>query len=709
MWATLAHVSSRRWILVVLLTLAMLAAACSASTPEDDAGGGAPADGGEAAESGQDGADAPPTTEFDGEFTYAGEQPAPDFPPNLSWLNVSRELSIAQDLRGKIVILDFWTQGCINCIHVIPDLKRLEAEYPDSLVVVGVHWAKFDRERQIDAIEQSVLRYGVEHPIVNDEFELIRNSYGVNAWPSLFLIDPNGDVIGVHSGEGIYDLFQPIVDVMAREFGAAGLIDPTPLDALVEGTELVPTVLSFPGKVLADEANNRLYIADSGHHRILVADLEGRLLDVIGTGFAGAENGDFESASFSRPQGLALSEDGTLLYIADRENHMVRAAALDQRVVFTVAGTGTNVFRFEPGVATDVAIASPWDLHREGDQLFVAGAGRHQLWVVELENGFIDVFAGTGAEGLDDGHRLRTTLSQPSGFASDGDNLYFTDPEASAVRGVRFADDELTTLVGNGLFSWGDAVGSFDDTDLQHAIGIELVDGELYIADTYNHRLKVLNLETMQSRNLVGDGTPGLNDGRGETARLAEPSGLSATSDRLYIADTNNHQIRVLDLAIGELSTLALSNLDLASITALGLARDDVELAPVQVAPGPVQLTVDFDLPDGYKYNTQGTFTFEWSADDPAIVDPQGDQRYEAMGPELPRSFDFELLVDSGTNLLRGETTIFYCLEDEEAFCLIRDVGFEVPIEVVAGGERFVEFRHRLPSAEELEAQLSGG
>ena len=699
--------------LAVLVALLVFVAACSPGSTEDDAGsssgetsndvtgGASEADGTSEA--------APPTTEFDGEFTYTGEAPAPDFPPQLDWLNVDRELSLTQDLRGKIVILDFWTQGCINCIHVIPDLKRLEEEYADSLVVVGVHWAKFDRERQIDAIQQSVLRYGVEHPIVNDEFELIRNAYGVQAWPTLFIIDPEGNGIGRHSGEGVYELFQPIVDTMAREFGAAGLIDPTPLDALVTGTELVPTVLSFPGKVLADEPNDRLYIADSGHHRILVADLDGVLVDVIGAGLEGAENGGFDEATFSRPQGLALSADGQTLYIADRENHLVRAADLTSRSVSTVAGTGQPAFQFVPGLATQVPIASPWDLHRSGDQLLVAGAGRHQLWVVELQSGFIDVFAGTGAEGLQDGHRLQTTLSQPSGFASDGDDLYFTDPEASAVRVVDFETDELTTLIGDGLFSWGDAVGSLEETELQHAIGVELVDGTLYIADTYNHRLKSLDLASGETSNVVGDGSAGLVDGRGEGARLAEPSGLSATSDRLFIADTNNHQIRVLDLATNELSTLALDNLDIAAITQLGLSRDDVELPPITLAPGRIELSVDFEVPEGYKYNSLGTFRFEWSADDPAIVTPVDGFVYEAKGPELPQTFRIDLVAESGMNILRGETTVFYCLVEEEAFCLIRDVGFEAPIEIAAGGTSTVDFRHRLPSAEELEAQLSGG
>ncbi|HCB34554.1 MAG TPA: hypothetical protein DEP66_06650 [Acidimicrobiaceae bacterium] len=614
------------------------------------------------------------------------------------------------DLRSKIVLLDFWTQGCVNCLHVIPDLRRLEQEFADELVVVGVHWAKFDSERTTVAVSQAVRRLDVEHPVVNDELELLRAAYGVRAWPTLILIDPLGNVVGAHEGEGAYAVFQPAVATLAREFGANDLIDPTPLGDLLQAPGALPTLLSFPGKVLADEAGGRLFIADTGHHRVLVADLDGRLTDVIGTGARGDADGDFADAGFARPQGMALSEGGNVLYIADRENHTVRAADLTTRRVATIAGTGEPVTVFAPGDAVETAIASPWDLHREGRELFIAGAGRHQLWRLNLRTGRLDLFAGTGAEGIVDGPRLLATLSQPSGLTAGGGFLYFSDPEASAVRAVSLRlDGELTTLVGRGLFDWGDAVGDFDATRLQHAVGIELVgDADLYVADTYNHRIKLLDLATGTSRVVAGDGTVGLADGRGESAQLAEPSGLSATSSTLYVADTNNHRIRTLDLAGGELTTLALTNLDLAVITATGLAADVVTPAPQRVAPGAVEIVAELDLPDGYKFNTGGRFTFEWDAD--AVLVPAGPQLYEAMGPRMPIRFEAEVPAGAGADgaefVLRAESTVFYCPATDEAFCLVRDVSFTAPVVVSADGADAIELRHALPSAEDLERQL---
>ncbi|MCY3893105.1 MAG: thioredoxin-like domain-containing protein [Acidimicrobiaceae bacterium] len=648
------------------------------------------------------------------ELTFEGGPAAPEFPAGYDWFNVSRPLSMSGDLRGKIVLLDFWTQGCINCIHIIPDLHRLEQEYPDEVVVIAVHWAKFPSERESEAVREASIRYGRQHPIVNDDQELLRRAYGINAWPTVVAIDPLGRVLGPIAGEGVYERLAPAIGVMADEYGHNGLIDPTPLGELLEIEPALPTVLSFPGKVLADEAGGRLFIADTGRHRVLVATLEGELVDVIGTGAEGWTDGGFAEASFRRPQGMALARDGNTLYIADRENHLIRAADLRAREVTTIAGTGEPVTVFHRGPAAQTAIASPWDLHLEGEVLYIAGAGRHQLWLMNTESGVLDFFAGTGAEGLDDGHRLDATLSQPSGLAAGYGVLYFTDPEASAVRQVSLGlDGRLDTLVGKHLFVWGDEVGSFDDTLLQHAVGIEFVPGSqgtglLYVADTYNHRIKVLDLDTKTSSVLVGGGTPGLQDGFGTDALLAEPSGLSATTGTLYVADTNNHRIRTLDLATGELTTLALSNLEIATVTMAGVIDDNVVLLPQRVAPGSVEIVLDLKLPEGYKFNTDGLFEFEWSAEGD-LLSPRDAARYEARGPGMPVRLTGTVGADSGTAVLTATAVVFYCPAVDETFCLIRDVNFIAPIEIDPAGGSSIRLTHQLLAAEELEQRLGTG
>ena len=702
---------SRRIVAVAFLAAGVLVASCGSAPPivGSDATQSSFT---ESTSSTVASADQKPISEF--EFTYEGEVAAPDVPNGLEWFNVARPLSLAADLRGKIIILDFWTQGCINCLHVIPDLHRLEEEFPNSLAVVGVHWAKFDHERTSEAVGKAVQRLGIKHPVVNDDYEYLRRSYRVQAWPTLVLIDPLGRVVGVHAGEGIYPLFEPVINQMTREYAAAGLIDTRPVDLIAKSPGPIPTVLSFPGKVLADPQSRRLFIADSGHHRIVITGFDGRILDVVGGGSSGLVNGTWVDSRFNQPQGLSLSENGSFLYVADRGNHAIRVIDLAKRIVGTFAGTGQPTHRVVPGPPLSTPIASPWDVERIGNQLFVAGAGRHQLWIIDTsEQGqradWIDIFAGTGAEGIEDGPRLTATLSQPSGLSTDGSTLWFTDPEASAVRSVELTDGgELKTLVGTGLFSWGDAVGVLGNTELQHAIGIELVGERLYVADTYNHRIKAIDIKTGNSVLVAGNGSPGLNDGYGQAVQLAEPSGLSFANDALYIADTNNHRIRILNIRTGKVATLKLTNLQAAPLITREAADETVIFAQKLVAPGIVNLSVELLVPMEYEFNEDGTFALDITIENADKSRVIGDSSYRAQGPRMPQ--DFNLSIGDEENLrINADVTVFYCPAKDATFCLLRHLDLELPIKVNSAGTTKIALTHQLPSAEEIDRSVESG
>ncbi len=345
---------------------------------------------------------------------HRGATEAPAFPTDVEWLNTSRPPTM-EDLRGKVVMLDFWTYCCINCIHVIPDLKRLEAEFADELVVVGVHSAKFTAEQGTDNIRQAVLRYGIEHPVVNDhEFRLWRQ-YAVRAWPTVALVDPEGKVATVRSGEGVYDAFAPVVREMVAAFDAVGSIDRTTLELDLETDRAPSSLLSFPGKLVADETAGRLYISDSNHNRIVVATLAeaSEVVRVVGSGESGFEDGPAQSATFNQPQGMALG-DG-VLYVADTENHAIREIDLETWVVTTLAGTGRQATRHNtPGIGREVDLNSPWDLHVEGRKLFVAMAGAHQIWAIDLSSRRAAPHAGSARENRTDGALRSAALAQPS-------------------------------------------------------------------------------------------------------------------------------------------------------------------------------------------------------------------------------------------------------------------------------------------------------
>ena len=255
--------------------------------------------------------------------------PAPELTGGASWLNVSKPLTLA-DLKGKVVLLDFWTYCCINCMHIIPDLKKLETKYSKELVVIGVHSAKFQNEREAENIRQAILRYGIEHPVINDSNFAIWQVYGARAWPTLVLIDPEGNIVGSDTGEGHYELLDKLIGKLVSDFRSKNLINEKPIPLSLEKHKQGPTYLSFPGKILADEASNRLFIADSNHNRIVITNLEGDVLDIAGNGETGRNDGTFKDASFHHPQGMALQGDN--LYVADTENHLIRKRSEERRV-----------------------------------------------------------------------------------------------------------------------------------------------------------------------------------------------------------------------------------------------------------------------------------------------------------------------------------------------------------------------------------------
>ncbi len=383
---------------------------------------------------------------------------APELAGGAGWFNVDRPLSL-KDLRGKVVLLDFWTYGCINCLHVIPDLKRLEAKYGPALVVIGVHSAKFKNEGESERIRQAILRYEREEPVVNDRDFRIWRAYGVRAWPTLVVIDADGDLIGGVEGEGHYEDLDRVIGILIADAQARGALDEKPIPLALEKHRLGPTLLAFPGKILADPGGDRLFIADTNHNRIVVARRDGQVLDTVGGLDAGLRDGSFAEARFDHPQGMAL--DGSALYVADRENHLIRKVDLAARRVTTAAGTGRQSHsRTVRGPARSTGLNSPWDLLIVKSTLYIAMAGPHQIWALDLASGEIRPHAGRGSEDLTDGPLAEAELAQPSGLATDGARLYFADSEASAIRSADFdPTGEVRTIVGTGLFDFGDVDG----------------------------------------------------------------------------------------------------------------------------------------------------------------------------------------------------------------------------------------------------------
>ena len=462
---------------------------------------------------------------------------APDFSFVKSWLNAGRPISI-RELRGQVVVLDFWTYCCVNCMHVLPVLRDLEERHrEDPLVVIGVHSAKFDAEKDALHIRAAMERYGVAHPVALDEEMEVWSRYAIRSWPTLVVIRPDGTLAAVAPGEPDPDVLESFIARELAEGRANGTLAKTPLrfGAGPDGAPSKQTALSYPGKAIATP-NGRLFVADSGHHRVLVLDSSGRCLDSIGSGRRGHEEGAFAEAALDDPQGLAL--DGDALYIADARAHAIWRADLKTRTVYRLAGT------FElgraplagTGKASETPLRSPWDLALRGHTLLIALAGSHQLAVLDLRDGILSLLAGSGREALQDGPAREAALAQPSGLSLSGATLFIADSESSAVRALDLDGGQIGTLAGGpGLFDFGDRVGPLRSAMLQHPLAVLATPEGVLVADTYNDKLKRFSRDRSRLEPFFS-GADGV--------RLAQPAGLSLLpGGEVLVADTNNHRL----------------------------------------------------------------------------------------------------------------------------------------------------------------------
>jgi thiol-disulfide isomerase/thioredoxin/sugar lactone lactonase YvrE len=615
---------------------------------------------------------------------YEGKVNAPDFPAGIEWLNTDRPLSL-RELRGKVVLLDFWTYCCINCMHVIPDLKKLEQKYANELVVIGVHSAKFAGERETGNIRQAILRYEIEHPVVNDKDMTVWQQFAVRAWPTLILIDPAGKVVGHASGEGIYEPFDKFIGKIVETFSAKGQLDRRPLKLKLERHRAPASMLAFPGKVLADEKSKQLFISDSNHNRVVVVSLEdASVKEIIGNGEIGIGDGGFEQASFNHPQGMAF--DGRVLYVADTENHAIRAVDFEKRAVATIAGTGEQARHNTTfgGQGRQTQLNSPWDIVLNDGLLYIAMAGPHQLWRMNPKTGGIAPYAGSGRENIIDGPLAEAALAQPSGITTDGRVLYFADSEVSAIRTAALdAGGNVETIVGQGLFDFGDRDGRGSQVRLQHPLGVVYSDGALYVADTYNNKIKRISPESKSAETFAGTGKGGLRDG--ESATFDEPGGLSVAYGKLYVADTNNNVIRVVDLKSKRVETLQIKGLEKLRPQARSkeFAGDRVELPAQSIEPGDGTITLQLELPGGYKLNAQAPSALTVASPQTQVISFGNGAEQTFRNPQFP--INLPIKIGEGEATVRADFLVYYCETAKESLCYFKEARVSVPVKAKKG------------------------
>ncbi len=498
------------------------------------------------------------------------------------WLNTGgKDLKLA-DLRGRIVILDFWTFCCINCLHVLDELRPLEEKYADVLVIIGVHSPKFEHERDADALAAAVERYGVDHPVLDDPTMDMWQQYAAKAWPTLSVIDPEGYVVANMAGEGHAEGLRRLLDELIAVHEAKGtlhrgdgpFVPPPPSD----------TLLRFPGKALP-LPDGTVLVSDSARHSLAVLDADlSAVLRRVGTGGRGRADGGPAEASFSEPQGICLLPSdvaavvGYDVVVADTVNHLLRGVRLSDLVVTTVAGTGRQWRSSLDDHAHDARamdLSSPWDVAWYDGKVIVAMAGTHTLWWFDPVKRTVGLYAGTTVEALRDGPLDQVWMAQPSGLSTspDGSRLWLADAETSSLRWIE--DGQMHTAVGQGLFDFGHVDGPADQALLQHPLGVcALPDGSVLIADTYNGAVRRWQ------------------DGQVSTV----DSGLAEPSDIVLDADGS---VLVVESAAHRLVRLAP-----AAAGVVDGGRHKVERPPSPLAPGTVTLDVIFTPAPGQKLDT---------------------------------------------------------------------------------------------------------
>lgn len=486
---------------------------------------------------------------------------APDFSDGFHWINTNEPLSL-EKLKGHVVVLDFWTYCCINCMHMLPALAELEKKYKDKPVVfIGVHSAKFFNEQDAKNIEQAVTRYEILHPVVVDKNMSIWSKYNVGGWPTIIIIDPNGTLVYKESGEGQKEAIEDTIDVLLERHSKAGTLTREPI-RIKHANMQSKTTLSYPAKI-SISTDGRIALSDSNHNRILVIDLSGKIEHIVGSGKRGFSDGGFDTCSFFRPQGVVWKDN--TIFVADTENHALRKIDLQNKKVTTLVGTGKQgTWISKGGKGKETAITSPWDVAVKDSLVFVAMAGNHQIWVYDTESDLARPFAGNGHENIIDGENHQAQLAQPSGISISENKLYFADSEVSAIREIDLERRQVRTIVGHGLFVFGHNDGHVDEALFQHPLGVFTKDDKIYVADTYNSAIRVIDLQTKQVSTLIGksgmNGVCRLDDPKCDTLGLYEPSDVELFKNKLYITDTNNHLVRVYDVETNILEILKLSD-----------------------------------------------------------------------------------------------------------------------------------------------------
>ncbi|MGB6036703.1 MAG: hypothetical protein WBG42_10590 [Cryomorphaceae bacterium] len=519
-----------------------------------------------------------------------------------NWINAAMS-KMETEHYGKFTIVHFGTFDNFMSTADMEDLSLLQKEYPNIRVLISLN-PKFGYPTAEEDILSELEKRQIPLPVYIDrDFELWE-CMKVEFWPTTMFFGPQGSLVEAHEGRlNLEELRMSMPEVINR---LRPFIDknPEPFYGMPPGRWKKRTVLEYPAGLAVNERESMIFVSDQLGDRILGLTLDGNIMYCIGNGEKGFKDGALEQATFNGPRGMAMDSENFILYIADTDNHAVRKVDLINDEVTTIMGTGMTPRRMPKKiVGMNSLINAPTDLLLDGNDLYISMQGSNQIWKMDLRTGVAEPIAGSESFGFTNGEALSSDLAAPSGLSADPSGaLFFTDAQASALRYVD--DGKVETSVGEGIFTFGYADGKKDDVKLRYPNGIVSYDEKIYLADTYNHCIRVI--EPFKQRSETVSGNHSIAGYRnGFTPLFNQPMDVAMLGKTLIIADAGNGALRTLNLESGEVGSIPLINYECVGRgEGKGLTdlRDGAELV---LGNGLNEITYSLDL--GPKYELDPT------------------------------------------------------------------------------------------------------
>lgn len=600
----------------------------------------------------------------------------------LIWLNTIYSPSSLQT-DGKFTLLNFWTSSSSHSMGQLKQMKELSEQHRDLEIII-VHSGKYASERITENVRLAIVQHDIPFPVINDSTFALWDQYGVSAWPTNILFDPEGEIVLKSEGAEISGDISANIALYEKSTKKTGST------AKIETSRFHQGLLTFPAFVESGDDYN-LFISDTRNHRILRTSPTGNTENIIGSGAEGFVDGESVNARFSFPQGMVFHPTDSLLYIADTGNDVIRVYDLKAGKVRTILGNGQRSSEIPESIeGGSHGLNQPTDLTLMDGDLYFTMTGWNQIWKMDLETNKAEPVAGTGKFGFTEGRTHKSDLAEPYGITSDSEGvIYFTERQSNAIRTLK--RKKVDILVGAGVFEFGDVDGNAKNARLQGLGGITFYDNNLYVADQYNNKIKIVDPYNGRTESFLGSGKQNLRNNLGKNGAYSFPGDVTVLNDQLYIADTYNQVVRVAGMEGEPVSTLDFPNKHEMEFIAL-YNRKVFETDTVYIGKGTTDLNIRLELDSNWSYLTDAPQSVFLANRANGVTQlPEGFDPYS-------QSINFRIENQGALQMFMLDCKLFYKSIDEEDRKYMRHFTLIVHVDTQEGAESEKLLTFKMPS-----------